>query len=150
MASPVRKEEILADLERRLEAASQAVELQLQGEREAVSAIEEREALYWCAFSEMEKPFLDRSDVGNSKRQLIYLAPNDDKLNMSSSEDSTLLPLELFPRVSQKPILGEIKLEQYTTNGYKRQNRTAHARKLREIMEEIKTSIGRRVSFSSN
>jgi hypothetical protein len=147
MAHPVRKEEILAALKRRLETASQDVELELQGDREAVSAIEKREALYWCAFSEMEKPFLDRSDVETSRRQLIYLAPNDDKLSISSSVESTLLPRELFPRVAQKPILEEIKHERCTTNGYKRQDKTAHAKKLREILEEIKASICRRGSF---
>jgi hypothetical protein len=125
-ASQGPKEALIADLERRLEAASQAVDAALEADKEAISTIEKREALYWCAFSEMETPLLDRRDVLNTKRHyLILLAPNNDKLNMSSSVESTLLlPRELFP--SKSPIHSSLEKSRFNDQQRMENNESEH------------------------
>jgi hypothetical protein len=139
-------EATLSDLERRLDEAYQAVDWELQASKKAVSNIEKREVLYWCAFSEMETPFWDKSEVENTNQHLIVVDPKEDQ--NKSSEENALLPRELFPSKSAtNNSLEEISSNNKPSKEAMRLNSNSHARKLREIMEELKSSMRRRSSL---
>lgn len=120
----------------RLQTASQAVDLELNGDEDAIAKIEEKERLYQAAFVALERLFLEATVNAVTERTVEI---DESKLDVST--ESALLPRELFPvQTDEKRIIKKEGVDSI------RQMTNALAEKLRTNMNGIKSSM-RRSSF---